>query len=431
MGTETQVSITRQDPAIEAYRLGLLKDTQGYIKQEIEKGTLPPDFQIANLSPEQQQAISMASQGVGAYQPYLQAGTQTLGQGIGATGAGIDTLGNALQTTGAGQGFINQAAQQAAATRDTPYAYQAAANQGLGQATQLGTGLGLEGIQSIQQGTQTGQQLGAAALQDISSLGGNAQDVAGAGSQNILNAASSAVPSTQYAQGQLANLGAQVLPHLQARSKLAHKLARAGTTTNLGRRQTRALGRATSPSQRLQHKAHYSKQRSSWNSTSCGNARALGQTAQSQFDTLGAGAQNIATQLLPQAQAPQLSATQGALQQATTGQAGTAQAAANARALGQTAQSQFDTLGAGAQNIATQTAAGAQALQAPLNTQLGSATQGAIKQAGLGQEGSQAAADNARAASAAAQQQLGQAGTVWSKHRTARNCGVGRIRGTV
>jgi hypothetical protein len=181
MATETQVSITRQDPAIEAYRLGLLKDTQGYIKQEIEKGTLPPDFQIANLSPEQQQAISMASQGVGAYQPYLQAGTQTLGQGIGATGAGIDQLGNALQTTGAGQGFINQAAQQAAATRDTPYAYQAAANQGLGQATQLGTGLGLEGIQSIQQGTQTGQQLGAAALQDISSLGGNAQDVAGAG----------------------------------------------------------------------------------------------------------------------------------------------------------------------------------------------------------------------------------------------------------
>jgi hypothetical protein len=112
MATETQVSITRQDPAIEAYRLGLLADTQGYIKQEIAKGTLPPDFQIANLSPQQQQAISMASQGVGAYQPYLQAGTQTLGQGIGATGAGIDTLGNALQTTGAGQGFINQAANK-------------------------------------------------------------------------------------------------------------------------------------------------------------------------------------------------------------------------------------------------------------------------------------------------------------------------------
>ena len=272
MGTETQVSITRQDPAIEAYRLGLLADTQGYIKQEIAKGTLPPDFQIANLSPQQQQAISMASQGVGAYQPYLQAGTQTLGQGIGATGAGIDQLGNALQTTGAGQGFINQAAQQAAATRDTPYAYQAAANQGLAQATQLGTGLGLEGVQSIQQGTQTGQQLGAAALQDISSLGGNAQQVAGAGSQNILNAASSAVPSTQYAQGQLANLGA------------------------------------------------------------------------------------------------------------------------------------------GAQNIAANTAAGAGALQAPLGANLGAATQNAFQQANAGQSGTQAAADNARAASAAAQQQLGQAG---------------------
>jgi hypothetical protein len=28
MATETQVSITRQDPAIEAYRLGLLKRTR-------------------------------------------------------------------------------------------------------------------------------------------------------------------------------------------------------------------------------------------------------------------------------------------------------------------------------------------------------------------------------------------------------------------
>ena len=65
MATETQVSITRQDPAIEAYRLGLLADTQGYIKQEIAKGTLPPDFQIANLSPQQEEALTSFAYNLG------------------------------------------------------------------------------------------------------------------------------------------------------------------------------------------------------------------------------------------------------------------------------------------------------------------------------------------------------------------------------
>ena len=65
--------------------------------------------QLASLSPQQQQAITSATQGVGAYQPYLQQGSAAIGQGIGAVGAGLDTMGNALgQLPAAQQGYRDQ-----------------------------------------------------------------------------------------------------------------------------------------------------------------------------------------------------------------------------------------------------------------------------------------------------------------------------------
>jgi len=35
---QTMVQIQRQDPAIEAYRLGLLKDVQGFVKNQVAAG---------------------------------------------------------------------------------------------------------------------------------------------------------------------------------------------------------------------------------------------------------------------------------------------------------------------------------------------------------------------------------------------------------
>ena len=65
--------------------------------------------QLASLSPQQQQAITSATQGVGAYQPYLQQGSAAIGQGIGAVGAGLDTMGSALgQLPAAQQGYRDQ-----------------------------------------------------------------------------------------------------------------------------------------------------------------------------------------------------------------------------------------------------------------------------------------------------------------------------------
>ena len=65
--------------------------------------------QLAALSPQQQQAITASTQGVGAYQPYLQQGSAAIGQGIGAVGTGLGALGNALgQLPEAQQGYRNQ-----------------------------------------------------------------------------------------------------------------------------------------------------------------------------------------------------------------------------------------------------------------------------------------------------------------------------------
>jgi len=144
MSLSETIVTNRQDPAIEAYRLGLLQDVQGFTGGQIfgqnvqnlrkqglsdqqisdrlstaatgtegEEGYnagrtysldevsginqnaqyAPPDYQIAGLSPSEQTAINQAQQGVGSYQPYLDRGDQSIRSGISSlygTGAQFD-----------------------------------------------------------------------------------------------------------------------------------------------------------------------------------------------------------------------------------------------------------------------------------------------------------------------------------------------------
>ena len=128
---EEVVQISRQDPAIEAYRLGLLGDVQQYIKDQIAAG-MPAEtaYKIAGLTAPENAAISAAGSGIGAYQPFLQAGEAAIqgGQNI-LTGSAMPSLQQAEATTGASQNIINQAAQLAGAQRAVPYTYQQAAAQ--------------------------------------------------------------------------------------------------------------------------------------------------------------------------------------------------------------------------------------------------------------------------------------------------------------
>lgn len=106
--TTTQVQISRQDPAIEKYRLGLLKDVEEFISGRIKSGypTEALGYKVAGMSPAEAAAIEAAQSGIGAYMPYLQGGE--------------------AQIRG-GQLALDQAGQLAMAQRAVPYTYQKAA----------------------------------------------------------------------------------------------------------------------------------------------------------------------------------------------------------------------------------------------------------------------------------------------------------------
>jgi len=95
---EEQKTTTEQIVRLAPFQESYLEDIFKSAKDLTGSGTQMPYSaqQLAGLSPAQQQAITGAMGGVGAYQPYLQAGSEALGQGIGAVGTGLGTIGTAL-----------------------------------------------------------------------------------------------------------------------------------------------------------------------------------------------------------------------------------------------------------------------------------------------------------------------------------------------
>lgn len=168
---QVSTSITRQDPQIEKYRKALLQDVRDFIAGQITAPQLPPAYQIAGLGQQELDAMSLANLGVGAYAPFLQGALGAVTAGQGAVGSGIGALSDAFNAAGAGQTFINQASQLAGATRDIPYAYQAAASQGLTDATQLGTAYGTQAAQQTQDAAALAQQLGITQQEALNMLG--------------------------------------------------------------------------------------------------------------------------------------------------------------------------------------------------------------------------------------------------------------------
>ena len=140
--------MTREEPYMEAMRRGLLQDVRGlqanrfgynlvdktdpttgavlkdefgYPIQSYEKimddagqwvgPAYEPDFQVADLTPEQQQASAQAQRGLGGFMPYMQGGLRNVQQG---------------------QQYVQDARGLAGLTREDPYGYQQSAATGLG-----------------------------------------------------------------------------------------------------------------------------------------------------------------------------------------------------------------------------------------------------------------------------------------------------------
>lgn len=110
--TTTQTQIVREAPEIEAYKLGLLE----LAKQRAAIPVDLPDYTVAGLTPEQQQALVMAQEGIGSYKPYLaQAGTAY--EQAGGMYAGLPEYGQGAinAVTGGTQYAMGQAGQGVAA----------------------------------------------------------------------------------------------------------------------------------------------------------------------------------------------------------------------------------------------------------------------------------------------------------------------------
>ena len=85
---EVTEQIVREAPQIEAYKLGLLESAKKLSEQPLTM----PAYQVAGLTEAQKQAASLASQGVGAYQPFIQAGQRAIESGIASLGGAAERI---------------------------------------------------------------------------------------------------------------------------------------------------------------------------------------------------------------------------------------------------------------------------------------------------------------------------------------------------
>jgi hypothetical protein len=115
---ETTEQIVREAPTIEAYKLGLLSSGKSLVESAAAnraKGQyLMPDYQIAGMDPNQVSAMRLGEQGIGAYQPYLNRGAQSLNAGAATMGEAADVLrgSDTRNQYYAAQEAMNQAGQR-------------------------------------------------------------------------------------------------------------------------------------------------------------------------------------------------------------------------------------------------------------------------------------------------------------------------------
>jgi hypothetical protein len=126
MATDTQTQIVREDPRMEALRLGILTDTKDMVAGRMgNEAALPPAYKVAELTGLENQAAALGQTGIGAYVPYLQGATDQVT-------AGQNLIQNAaIPTMGQGQEYLQEAGRLAQQLREIPYQYQTAAGEGL------------------------------------------------------------------------------------------------------------------------------------------------------------------------------------------------------------------------------------------------------------------------------------------------------------
>ncbi len=357
--------IVREAPEIEAYKLGLFQDAQKYIRDLQAAGIQPPAQGIAGFTAEQLAAGDIIRSGIGGYEDYLGGALSAnqAAQQMIAQGS-APLLQESLAQQQAGISGLEQARQLALAQRQAPFQIRDQALRGLsGAATDI-----------ARAGSGVGSQVFAA------------QQGLGRAGQLGLQAAQQALPASQRAQQ-------EALRSVQQTGQLASQGIR-----SIGQAQRGIAGQVGGAQQAQQLAAQRARQ-------STGAAqRQLGQVGGSAAQQARLGQQGLlgaADQIAPNVRA---------------GQAGTL--AAERASLGASRGLGRDLTGAEGR-AALQTGIGQRGIR-------GAAAQvGAdINQA---QRARRQAEQRARQSTAAAQQQLGQAGAMG---RGTALSGIRQLRGS-
>tara|TARA_R110002020_G_scaffold51437_10_gene145648 strand:- start:1720 stop:3066 length:1347 start_codon:yes stop_codon:yes gene_type:complete len=146
MATETQTTIQREAPEIEAYKIGLMEQAKGLTGRPPIGGL--PDIRSAGMTPAQLQALQLQQGGVGSYQPYINAAQASYAAGLGTLGS---TQPNALGMIASSVPMAAQGADQAG--QSIGYGQQGAnLSQAGADLTRSGLGYGQQGVGLSQTG---------------------------------------------------------------------------------------------------------------------------------------------------------------------------------------------------------------------------------------------------------------------------------------
>ena len=133
-------STTTTFPVLPDYAKQPTADMAATLQELLNKQVNVPEQQVAGFSPTQQAAMQQAYQGIGAYQPFLDAAQQTQAAALGTTGAGVQALGQMNFDPSRAQAFMDPYQQSVTneALKEIDRQAAMAQNQLAGKAVQAG-----------------------------------------------------------------------------------------------------------------------------------------------------------------------------------------------------------------------------------------------------------------------------------------------------
>ena len=136
MATQTTTTF----PVLPEYAKQPTADMAATLGELLKQQVNVPRQQVAGFSPTQQAAMEQAYQGIGAYQPFLDAAQQTQAAALGTTGAGVQSLGQMNFDPNRAQAFMDpyQQAVTQEALKEVDRQAAMAQNQLAGQAVKAG-----------------------------------------------------------------------------------------------------------------------------------------------------------------------------------------------------------------------------------------------------------------------------------------------------